>query len=137
MQFRCHECDGLIESHHTKYAHAKGYHPNDNPTASVEVAKEFDHCENCKTMRTYDPVAARTRDLSVSAGSMSPALVTMQATIDSLRAQLEAGKNERATAQNMQAQIEELQRELGIIVPAARNNPQDALKRAIAAHVQS
>lgn len=136
MNFRCHECGDTFESHHTNYKYAKGYHPADNPTHSLEVARENDHCTTCQSQRKYDPVEARTRDLAVSAGSMSPALVTMQATIDSLKAQLEAGKNERATAQSMQAQIEELQRELGIVAPR-RLTIADAVARAQAAHVQS
>lgn len=133
MLFRCHECGGLMESHHTNYKHAKGYHPNDNPTHSAEVAKEFDHCENCKHLREYDPVAARTRDLAASSGALhSPALEALNQEVLRLKALVEANKNERATANVLHDQINELKATLGM---AQSPSLADAIAKARAAHV--
>jgi HPt (histidine-containing phosphotransfer) domain-containing protein len=133
MQYRCHDCGELFESSHTNYKFARGFHPDDNPNHSAIVARDFDHCENCRHLRNHDPVAARTRDLAASSGSLhSPALQALNAEVEKLRAQVENSKNERAVAQALHGQITELQKTLGM-VPS--KSLEDAVARARAAHV--
>lgn len=120
MNYRCHECGNLFESSHTNYKFAKGFHPEDNPTHSVDVAREFDHCESCDSLRTHDPVAARTRDLAQSSGAMhSPALAALNQQIESLKAQVEQAKQEHATSIDLAAQVKELSATLATLKPQA------------------
>jgi len=109
MQYRCHQCGELIESHHTNYKHAKGYHPNDNPKHDVNVARKNDHCANCQALRTYDPVAARKRDLVVAAGGPDSSIISdLQRQIETLTAQAELQKQSKATIADLQEQVASL-----------------------------
>ena len=117
MQYRCHECGELFESHHTNYKYAKGFHPKDNPENSAVVAKELDHCTNCQALRSYDPVWARERDLVAAAGTDTGFIANLQGQLASLKAQIEASKQERAVAQNLQEQIADLRKTLGVVSP--------------------
>lgn len=117
MQFRCSDCGELFESHHTNYKHAKGFHPNENPEQSADKAKELDHCQTCQANRSYDPVAARTRDLTYASGVSNPALDAMNKQIESLKAQVEAAKQEKAHAADLALQIQTLRNDLAGLKP--------------------
>lgn len=127
MQFRCSDCGNLFESHHTNYKYAKGFHPNDNPEASVETAKKFDHCDSCQSLRSYDPVAARTQDLaSVSGSAASGALEVLNNQIAALKAQVEQAKAERAAQADLGAQVAELTKTLATLKAPPATAPAQA-----------
>lgn len=116
MQFRCIDCGELFESAHTNYKFAKGFHPVENPTASLEKAQELDHCANCQMLRNYDPEAARRQDLASASGTMqSGALEVLNNQIASLKAEVEQAKMERATALDLGTQVAALTKELATL----------------------
>jgi len=119
MQYRCHECGELFESSHTSYKFAKGFHPSDNPAASADVAKDFDHCTNCRAIREHDPVAARTRDLAQSGGPDSGIVSDLQVQVARLTAQVEKAKTDRALAQTLQEQVANLSKQLSTLAPSS------------------
>ncbi len=118
MQFRCHDCGELFESHHTNYKYAKGFHPKDNPENSAVVAKELDHCTNCQALRSYDPVEARERDLVAAAGTDTGFIANLQGQVASLKAQVEAAQQTKSVTQDLQTQVAELTKTLSAMKPA-------------------
>lgn len=118
MLYRCHECDATFESHHTNYKHAKGYHPSVNPDHKKDVASTEDHCSNCQSLRSYDAVDARKRDMTMAAPNDSPRTLELLETVQQLGAQVEALKASKMKEQSLEAMVSDLQSMIGKLRPA-------------------
>lgn len=117
MNYRCHECGELFESHHTNYKHAKGYHPQENPLHSLEEAQKLDHCSNCQLLRNYDPVAARKNDMVMAAGSGSPRELELTQQIEALHAKVSAMESQKQKEGVLESTLKDLQAKIAAMTP--------------------